>query len=421
MRLPQSSSRSFSISRVFISILIALATMLSLRAQGATQQLQCSAVGLRFGTVAIGQSETQLIVLTNTGTTAATVSSISASASGFTVSGVNLPLNLAAGQSKGLNVTFTPTAVGWTGGVVTFTSNASDANLQLGVEGTGAERVAVTAAPPHVSFGQLAVGSKTTLPLVLTNTATWKVTVTSFQAVGTGFSVSAPSVPYVLSGGQSVTLDVTFAPQLAGLAGGSLQVLGPNLNVPLTGKGTMTGVLTIAPTALNFGSVEVGSSATQNSTLSATAGSVIVSSASTNNSQFAISGASFPLTIGAGQSVPIGVIFSPSQSGAASGTLALTSNASHNQTTATLAGTGTAPNYSVALSWTPSTSSVAGYNVYRGTSVGSYSRINAALDPGTTYSDTTVVSGVTYYYAATAVNSSGEESTYSSPIEVAIP
>src|SRR5579872_137560 len=421
MRLPQSRGKSFPISHISISIAIAFAMMLSSRAQAATQQLQCFPTGVRFGSVAVGQNETQLIILTNTGTTAATVSSITESVSGFTVSGANLPLTLAAGQSTGLNVTFNPTAVGWVGGKVTFTSNANDQNLTLGIEGTGAQRIALTATPSPLSFGQVAVGSHATLPLVLTNNATWNVTVKSFQTVGTGFSVSGPSVPYVLNAGKSVTLDVTFTPQFAGLTGGSVQVLGPNLIVPLTGTGMTTGVLTITPTALNFGSVEEGSSATLSSTMSATAGSVTVSSASSNNSQFGISGVSFPLTIAAGQSIPFSVVFSPAATGAISGTLTFTSNASDAQTTESLTGTGTAPTYSVALSWTPSTSPVTGYNVYRGLKVGAYSKINTSLDPGTTYTDNTVVAGVTYYYAATAVNSSGQESSYSSPIEVAIP
>lgn len=421
MRLPQSRGDSFSISRIPIFTVIALVAMLSPHVQAATQRLQCFPTGVRFGTVALGQNETQLIILTNTGTTAATVSSISESVSGFTVSGANLPLTLAAGESTGLNLTFTPTAVGWTGGKVTFVSDASDADLNLGIEGTGAQRIALTATPSPVSFGQIELGRSASLPLVLKNTATWNVTVKSFQTRGNGFSVSGPSVPYVLNAGQSVTLNLTFAPQFAGLTSGVVEVLGPNLIVPLTGAGTTTGVLTITPTAVNFGNVEVGSSAAQSFTMSATSGSVTVSSASTNNSQFTISGVSFPLTIGAGQSVSFSVVFSPPVTGAVSGTMTFDSNASDAKTTESLAGTCIAQKWGVALSWAPSTSPVSGYNVYRGLKVGAYSKINTSLDPDTTYTDNTVIAGVTYYYAATAVNSSGEESTYSSPIEVAIP
>ena len=45
----------------------------------------------------------------------------------------------------------------------------------------------------------------------------------------------------------------------------------------------------------------------------------------------------------------------------------------------------------------------------------------AALDANTAYQDNTVVSGNTYYYAATAVDSSGKESALSTPVEAVVP
>jgi fibronectin type 3 domain-containing protein len=60
--------------------------------------------------------------------------------------------------------------------------------------------------------------------------------------------------------------------------------------------------------------------------------------------------------------------------------------------------------------------------VYRATSpTGSYSRINSVLDPSMNYSDSTVQSGQTYYYATTAVDSTGAESAYSNKVQAAIP
>jgi uncharacterized protein YfaP (DUF2135 family) len=238
---------------------------------------------------------------------------------------------------------------------------------------------------------------------------------------GSGFSVSSPVFPVKLDPGQSVAVTVNFAPQLAGATGGSVFILGPSLNIPLTGTGTSAGQLTISPATLNFGNVNIGSSDTKTAMLSATSGTVTISSAGSSNSQFVVSGASFPLTLNAGQSVNLYLVFSPTQSGSDSATLTVTSNASDTQATESLTGDGVSPQYSVALSWSPSTSAVVGYNVYRGTTVGVYSKINSALDPSTAYTDNTVVAGTTYYYAATAVNSSGEESSYSSPIQVVIP
>jgi hypothetical protein len=69
------------------------------------------------------------------------------------------------------------------------------------------------------------------------------------------------------------------------------------------------------------------------------------------------------------------------------------------------------------LNWVASTSSnLAGYNVYRSTtSGGTYTKLNSSLVAGTTFTDATCQSGQTYYYAATAVDTSGNESAYSSP------
>jgi len=415
MRLPQSSRRSLSI--LFISI-ITLAAVLP-AAAATTQQLVCAPTSLKFGTVTVGQSETQIIALTNTGETTVTVSASSMSSSEFSVSGLKLPLDLAAGQSIVFSANFLPTSKGWTSGYITFTSNASNSTLKVGFAGSGVGGEALTATPASLSFGQVTVGKSMTLPLVLTNVHSEDDTLTALQTQGAGFSVSGPNLPLTLTPRQSVTLEVTFTPQASGLTGGSVYISGVSLNVPFSGTGETIGQLTVAPTAINFGSVEVGTTTTQSSTLSATGGSVTVSSASSSNSQFAIAGVSFPLTIAAGQSIPFDVTFAPSAAGKSSGSLTFVNNGSTTKTLESEAGTGTMPY--VTLSWVSSPDSVSGYNVYRGSAPGVYSKINSALDPNTSFTDVTAVPGATYYYAATAVSSSGEESSFSAPVEVSVP
>ena len=90
--------------------------------------------------------------------------------------------------------------------------------------------------------------------------------------------------------------------------------------------------------------------------------------------------------------------------------------------TQTLSGTGTAaPQHSVALSWSPSASSVVGYNVYRGTtSGGPYSKITS-MNADTTFVDSLVQSGQTYFYVTTAVDGSGKESGNSNQTQAVIP
>jgi hypothetical protein len=408
-------------ARVFFETILisAFAAMLSLRAPAATHQLVCSPTRISFGTIVLGKSANQPVVVNNAGQTSTTISAISVTGSEFRVSGVSLPVVLAAGQSVSLSVIFAPTARGWVGGTITFTSS-SDPKLLLPTEGTGSTTQPLTAAPATLSFGEVPVGSSATLSVALTNTLTRKETLTSFLVMGSSFSVSGETLPVVLSPRETIHVSVTYAPQVAGAADGSVFVYGPGLNIPVTGTG-MVRKLALTPKTLSFGGVDVGKTAKQVSTVSATGGSVTISSAESSNSQFEISGPSFPLTIRAGHSVELDVVFAPKKGGAASGTLTLTSNASKKQTTESFSGTGILPQYSVELWWTPSTSSIVGYNVYRRTAAGSYSKINTALDPNTAYTDSTVISGTTYYYAATAVNDSGEESSHSKPLEVVVP
>ena len=110
--------------------------------------------------------------------------------------------------------------------------------------------------------------------------------------------------------------------------------------------------------------------------------------------------------------------FSPHVAGSASATLTFTSDATPSAITEALSGTGAAPStHSVNLSWTGSSSpSISGYNVYRAAysgTCGSFNRINAVVNTGTLYTDAAVANGGSYCYAATTLDSSSHESSYS--------
>jgi len=425
MRLPQSIHRPLSVRPVHfpaLTVVILLFSVVPVTAGGATSQLVCTPTDLRFGAIVVGQSQTLLVAVTNSGETSVTVSAVTVSNSEFTTSSLGLPLVLPAGQSINLSVTFTPTVIGWIDGTIKFSSNASNPSLVFDIRGTGVSSDPVTASPSMVPFGQVAIGTTSTVPLMLTNARSWKVILSAVQTTGSAFSVSGPTLPLTLDPGQTATFNVTFAPQSAGATGGSVFVSGPALDIPLSGTGTGPGQLVIAPAPLNFGDVPDGTTETLPITLSAPGTSVTVSSVSSSSSQFTLDGASFPFTIAGGQSVSFNVAFTPKNSGTDSGSFLFVSNASNSQALESLTGIGTVTPYSVSLSW-DSSPDAAGYNVYRSTSAsGTYSKINSALDPNTAYTDSTVAAGQTYYYEATSVDSSGKESTRSTPpVQAAVP
>ena len=81
---------------------------------------------------------------------------------------------------------------------------------------------------------------------------------------------------------------------------------------------------------------------------------------------------------------------------------------------------GTVP-HSVSLSWVASTTPGVTYNVYRSTTLGSYTTTPLASSISTTsYTDNAVQSGQTYYYVITAANSASESSR-SNEVPAAIP
>lgn len=76
----------------------------------------------------------------------------------------------------------------------------------------------------------------------------------------------------------------------------------------------------------------------------------------------------------------------------------------------------------VDLSWNASTSNdIKGYNLYRGPDGKSWKKVNASLMASTAFSDLTVADSSTYYYAATAVDLNGNESTKSNIAKTVIP
>ena len=74
----------------------------------------------------------------------------------------------------------------------------------------------------------------------------------------------------------------------------------------------------------------------------------------------------------------------------------------------------------VSLTWAASTSPATGYKLYRGTASGGPYTLLQSLGVVTTYTDTTVLSGQTYYYVVTTVNSSNVESSYSNQAQAVI-
>ena len=284
----------------------------------------------------------------------------------------------------------------------------------------------VALSPATVDFGSVPVGVQKTSTVTVTNSRGSNATISQIAASGSGFSVvSMPSLPLVLSAGQSSTVTVGFDPAVAGAASGSISVSLSGttaITETLAGTGVASGQLSVSPSAMSFGSVVLGSSQKQTGSLTAGSSGITVSSASWTGAGFSVGGITFPLTVPAGQSIPFTVTFAPQTAGSSAGSVSFVSNATNSPGTETLSGSGLQPTHKVGLSWNPSTSTVVGYNIYRGVqSGGPYTRLNASIQPSSTYSDASVLSGATYFYVVTSVDSASQESVFSNEIAAVIP
>jgi fibronectin type 3 domain-containing protein len=78
----------------------------------------------------------------------------------------------------------------------------------------------------------------------------------------------------------------------------------------------------------------------------------------------------------------------------------------------------------VELTWdAPASSSdpVAGYNIYRAVSGGSFQLLNTSVNAPTAYTDSTVGGGIAYTYQVTSVDAEGNQSAPSNTYNVTIP
>lgn len=193
---------------------------------------------------------------------------------------------------------------------------------------------------------------------------------------------------------------------------------------PGSGGGNGQPQLSTSPSSVSFGDVVVGTTNTLPITLTNSGNaSLSVSRVMISGSGFSMIGILAPLTLAASQNITITVEFNPREVRSVTGSVSLISNAPTSPNTISLNGTGVqTTSHSVTLNWDPSTSAVIGYNVYRGTqSGGPYIKLNSHEIPATTYADSSVDAGETYFYVATAVDSNNDESPYSKEVSATIP
>jgi Abnormal spindle-like microcephaly-assoc'd, ASPM-SPD-2-Hydin len=198
-------------------------------------------------------------------------------------------------------------------------------------------------------------------------------------------------------------------------------LLGASSSVGCAGVVSEGGRGQLAPSlsSISFGNVVVGNTSSQPITVTNTGNaSASISQINVSGTGFSTSGPRPPLTLTPGQSTSVIVVFAPAGYGSFTGSVSMVSSATNSPAVISLSGS----SYANVLNWVASKSTVVGYNVYRGTqSGGPYTKLNSSLIMSTTFTDTSVEAGQTYFYVVRAVDSSNVESIYSNQASATVP
>ena len=187
---------------------------------------------------------------------------------------VTFPVRLSKGDKLTASVTFRPVAPGSADGTLSFTTSSAispEVDVPLNGDGTQAglipqaSRVSMLL-PLDTGPADVPVGVTETQVVVITNFGRTTQTVTSVIRPSPPFTATGlPAVGSKIRPGQSIGVQVSYAPTRPGPATGSFTIAGssgPDATVTLTGTGTAAvSQLTTTDPVVNFGNIPVGKQA----------------------------------------------------------------------------------------------------------------------------------------------------------------
>lgn len=336
-----------------------------------TPQGAVSPASLGFTQVVGSTSTAQTVTVTNSGTAALVLSSLSLSgsqasefaiASGSTCAAGS---SVAPGASCAVNLSFTPAASGSRSATLAIGNNGS-ATLTVALSGTGtAVPVPVIALNQNaLTFGSQALGSTSaaqTITVSNTGSAALQLSALSMSGANAGdFGLSGTCAAGAsVVAGASCSVNVAFTPSALGTRSATVTIVSNasngNASVGLNGNGVAAPApaVSLSPSLIDFGAVTVGSSVTRAVTLSNTgSASLALSGVSASGSGFAVT-SNCGSAVAAGASCTLTVSFAPGAAAAMTGALTIASNATGSPHQVSLSGSGSAVALPV-LAWSGS-------------------------------------------------------------------
>ncbi len=303
---------------------------------------------LNFGSVAAGTaSATQVVTLSNAGDAALSITSIAASGD-FSETN-NCSSSLTANSSCTVNVTFDPQVAGTVTGALTFADGAATSPQLVTLKGTGV--TPLTFKPASLSFASVAVGKTSAKTVTVTNNQTTAISLS--PSASADYSITGGTCGASLAAAAKCTITVTFTPTSNGTIDGALAIatngaLSPQI-VALSGTGTggPTLPLTFSPATLSFSSTGIGatSAAKTITVTNSSSGSVSITAIGASVDYAAAGSGTSPCggELAAAAKCTLAVTFSPSNTKAIKGAVAIATSDAGSPQIIDVTGTGALP------------------------------------------------------------------------------
>src|SRR5277367_3707709 len=326
-----SASISKRVSHLLLTVIALTSASLSLFAQSVT----VSPAALTFANQAVGStSAAKIVTLVNKGTASQAV--VFAPSAGFSETD-NCAGTIAVGASCKVSVSFSPTLVEKVSGVLNISDQSSDLLASVSLTGTGV--VPTTLMPVTVAFGNQSV-NEASAPKTVTfkNNENTPITISSIAISGAAtpgdyaLGGNCPMSPSTLAALKSCSVTVTLTPSVAGSNPATLTVTHSAPTSPqtvsLTGMGVMP--VSLAPVTLGLGTAFEGNTTVAKLvTLTNHEKTALAFTNIATIGDFAIASNTCGTSVAAGAACKVGVTFSPTATGARTGTLTFADPASN--------------------------------------------------------------------------------------------
>ena len=211
----------------------------------ATAQLFISPTTLDFGSYAIGESATGIVTVSNTGSTALYINSISIDGDVVQFRQTNNCYgNLFPSQNCSLDVIFQPTAAGDFTAYITIQSNVITEYVSLTGSSASAGLSSIVLYPESLNFGDVAVGDSSTQTITVSNLGSTSLRIFSITLSGdSGHFSQANNCNQILPPKSNCKITARFSPTSEGRKDAEINVnssdpAAPSVSASLTGVGT---------------------------------------------------------------------------------------------------------------------------------------------------------------------------------------